>query len=471
MTPQDLADPEKVAAIKAEQSKAFAVSEADTARGAIAAARRRAEGRAPAKEGEDGGVPVEGGQAMDVGVGGEDEEDEEAAAAAAAAAEGPMEGQAGSSGTTASTASPGDSDSRIASPSGPGSGGGRLGGGAISVDAGTFMRSRPAPLLSDKQSIEQHRVAQAAMGFGVNDYDRQANKGPVAADALANLGSSTGAGAGAGAGDHLGSVSSSPSNASALRRKKAVAGTSSVLALLGRKAANDNTISVSDTSAAVAAAAAASKEKDQMVWTEEGPALRGDASTDGQGAGCPAAALGLGASVASSYAALESPLDASSSSSSSSGGVQVQGKGLYATLLNSQGGTRFLVAKMGSTKPIVCCGALEDRRFQGLLPEKIELSGRTRIAELDRFLKEVSQRGKKLIGVFRFTVGNCTPGSAMQRFEEEFVTDVRSGLADVDKSRTAQVFVLPCLTFLLFWLFSYMYIFIMCTLRPSPSQF
>jgi SPOC domain len=102
-------------------------------------------------------------------------------------------------------------------------------------------------------------------------------------------------------------------------------------------------------------------------------------------------------------------------------------------LICDNGGPHFSVCRPGSS-PIECTASLTDRRVQGLLKPTLTVEGRTRIADLERFINETSARGKKIIATCQVFVRATGPDSAYAKFCEEFTTDRRSGISNISES-------------------------------------
>jgi hypothetical protein len=68
------------------------------------------------------------------------------------------------------------------------------------------------------------------------------------------------------------------------------------------------------------------------------------------------------------------------------------------------------------------------------------IDGRTRIAELDKFIGEVLARNSKYLGVFTLSVKEADLGS-YQKLCDELTKDNRAGISNV--SDTVQVYIIP----------------------------
>ncbi len=80
--------------------------------------------------------------------------------------------------------------------------------------------------------------------------------------------------------------------------------------------------------------------------------------------------------------------------------------------------------------------------MQGLLRSTISIEGRTRVAELERFVQQIVSAGRKSVVPFRFyTHKNLGSSSGYQKFCEEFVRDGRAGVSNI--ADQVQVYILP----------------------------
>lgn len=96
----------------------------------------------------------------------------------------------------------------------------------------------------------------------------------------------------------------------------------------------------------------------------------------------------------------------------------------------------------------VCCVmCVSYRRVQGLVKGLLNIDGRTKIAELERFLGEVLAHGKKTVAVAVFLVPSdnapaaTSSSTSYQKFVEEFTAAERAGLCNA--SPTVQVYLIP----------------------------
>lgn len=87
------------------------------------------------------------------------------------------------------------------------------------------------------------------------------------------------------------------------------------------------------------------------------------------------------------------------------------------------------------------------RRVQGLVKGLLNIDGRTKIAELERFLGEVLAHGKKTVAVAVFLVPTdnapaaTSSSTSYQKFVEEFTAAERAGLCNA--SPAVQVYLIP----------------------------
>jgi hypothetical protein len=135
-----------------------------------------------------------------------------------------------------------------------------------------------------------------------------------------------------------------------------------------------------------------------------------------------------------STAAVNSNLNRGSSSSAAASGPFL--------LVSNLGQKVFSVCRPGAA-PIECVGVLYDRRIQGLVKNTINIDGRTRIAELERFLNEVVSYGRKIVITFQFYISRSSGDSrsSYRKLCDEYARDSRAGLSNV--SDVTQVYLVP----------------------------
>lgn len=115
-------------------------------------------------------------------------------------------------------------------------------------------------------------------------------------------------------------------------------------------------------------------------------------------------------------------------------------------LLNKDGTEQFSISRPSGT-PIRATALVSDKRVQGLVKGNFTIDGRTKIAELERFLGEVFAHGKKTVAVSVFLVPTEQSSAAIassasyQKFVEEFASAERAGLCNA--SSIVQVYLVP----------------------------
>lgn len=80
------------------------------------------------------------------------------------------------------------------------------------------------------------------------------------------------------------------------------------------------------------------------------------------------------------------------------------------------------------------------RRLQGCVKNTFNIDGRTKIAELDKFVKDLLAANKKIVGTFALLISESCADS-YKKFCDEFVKDQRAGISNV--TDTVQVYLIP----------------------------
>jgi hypothetical protein len=76
---------------------------------------------------------------------------------------------------------------------------------------------------------------------------------------------------------------------------------------------------------------------------------------------------------------------------------------------------------------------------------KFDIEGRTKIEELDKYIKDVLQQGKKAVAVCVLLVeaSRAGPGSGYVKFCEEFCKDRRAGTSNITKTGSVSFYTVP----------------------------
>eukprot|EP01038_Epipyxis_sp_PR26KG_P011825 gene11825-15825_t len=94
-------------------------------------------------------------------------------------------------------------------------------------------------------------------------------------------------------------------------------------------------------------------------------------------------------------------------------------------LVNNDGNDKFKIIRPGFL-PIECNGIVYDRRVQGLITESINIEGRTKIEDLEKFISEVIALGRKITAMFRLELIESNQPSGYAKFCDEFTRDNRA---------------------------------------------
>ena len=84
-------------------------------------------------------------------------------------------------------------------------------------------------------------------------------------------------------------------------------------------------------------------------------------------------------------------------------------------------------------------------QMQRLLRPQFDVEGRTKIEELEKYIKDVIQQRKKIIAtcVLVIEAANAGPGSGYQKFCDEFVKDRRAGISNITKTGSVNFYTIP----------------------------
>lgn len=78
--------------------------------------------------------------------------------------------------------------------------------------------------------------------------------------------------------------------------------------------------------------------------------------------------------------------------------------------------------------------------MQGAVKNSFNIDGRTKIADLDKYIKESIAANRKILSTFTFVINkSCT--ESYRKLCDEFVKDQRAGISNV--SDTVQVYLIP----------------------------
>ncbi len=80
--------------------------------------------------------------------------------------------------------------------------------------------------------------------------------------------------------------------------------------------------------------------------------------------------------------------------------------------------------------------------MQGLLSTIINIDGRTRIQELERFIQELMTVNRKVVATCVFLTNQTGVDSSYHKFGEEFSRDQRVGISN-NLTKTIQVYIIP----------------------------
>jgi len=87
---------------------------------------------------------------------------------------------------------------------------------------------------------------------------------------------------------------------------------------------------------------------------------------------------------------------------------------------------------------------VNEKRVQGCVKNVFNIDGRTRIAELDKFVKELISLNRKIVATTTFLVNNVQANDSTNsytKFCEEFSKDERAGISNIENH--VQVYIIP----------------------------
>lgn len=84
-------------------------------------------------------------------------------------------------------------------------------------------------------------------------------------------------------------------------------------------------------------------------------------------------------------------------------------------------------------------------QMQRLLRPQFDVEGRTKIEELEKYIKDVIQQRKKIIAtcILVIDAANAGPGSGYEKFCEEFAKDRRVGISNITKTGSVNFYTIP----------------------------
>jgi len=118
--------------------------------------------------------------------------------------------------------------------------------------------------------------------------------------------------------------------------------------------------------------------------------------------------------------------------------------GSFEKLLTSAGSFEMVITKPGGIV-IECVAYSTNSQVQNLVRPKFDIEGRTKIEELDKYIKDVLQQGKKAVAVCVLLVeaSQAGPGSGYVKFCEEFCKDRRAGTSNITKTGSVSFYTIP----------------------------